>query len=152
MLTQHHPRELRAIKTRFDLLVRTVGGLQAASAALNNYPTSRLSEAASVNVADRWPRVDHVAELEALAQRPLVTAHLAALAGFGLAAHAPAPGCPQASLLHVIQAAGEMVASVAAALADGRVTPAERAQLGPVLDAVEVRLVRARAALAAGAA
>lgn len=146
MTPQHHPRELIALKTRFRVLVDAVGGIEAASVALG-YPASRISEVASPHVADRWPRVDHVAELEALAGQPLVTAQMAALAGCALAPREAPEGGSEAALLGALGAAGGLVRGIAAALADGTICARERAQLGTLLDQMAGEVAQARAAL-----
>jgi hypothetical protein len=150
-IPQHHPRDLVALKTAFRLLIDAVGGLEAAHA-VTGYPVSRLSEAASPNHADRWPRLDHVAELEAVAGRPLVTAVLAQLAGCTLDAAPRQPGTPGAALVGVVRHAGDVVSCAAAAMSDGRICEAERAELGRQLAALDRAVTHARAVLAGPAA
>jgi hypothetical protein len=147
MTTRHHPRDLRALKALFGELVHRVGGVDAASAALE-YSKSHLSEAASLRLPGS-PRVDHVAELEAIAGEPLVTAHLARLAGCLLLPQATETGCPHQSIAAVLRGSGELGASVAAALSDGALDRAEADLLVGALDTLLHAATQARARLAA---
>lgn len=145
--THHHPRDLVALKTGFGLLIRAVGGLEAAHAAVG-YPTGRLSEAASPRHADRWPRVDHVAELEGIAGAPLLTQHLARLAGCTLLPLPRVDGSAGEALAGVLRGAGELGARTAAALADGTLCDAERRDLSQQLDTLARAVAHAQAVLA----
>lgn len=147
-IPQHHPRDLVALKTSFRLLIDAVGGLEAAHA-VTGYPTSRLSEAASPNHLDRWPRLDHVAELEAVAGRPIVSAVLAQLAGHTLQAATAQPGTPGEALVGVVRQAGDVVSAAAQAMSDGRICEAERAALRDQLGLLDRAVARAAAVLAA---
>jgi len=150
-IPQHHPRDLVALKTAFRLLIDAVGGLEAAHA-VTGYPVSRLSEAASPHHADRWPRLDHVAELEAVAGRPLVTAMLAQLAGCTVEAAPRQPGSLGAALVGVVQHCGDVVSGAATAMSDGRISAAELADIGRQLAALDRAVAHARAMLARPAA
>lgn len=143
---QHHPAALRGLKVAFGQLVKDVGGAEAANA-VTGYPAPRFSEAASLHNLDRWPRVDIVAELEAIAPRPLVTATMARLAGCSLLPLAPA-GATTAAILASLETAGRFVTGAAAAMADGQVSDAERARLAELLGALRQAASRAEAALA----
>lgn len=146
-MTQHHPRDLIALKTAFRLLVQGVGGGEAAGAALR-YRPSHLSEAASPHCQDRWPRVDHIAELEALAGEPFVTAQLARLSGCTLLPMPRARGEEGAALAAVLSSAGELGARTVAALSDGALNEAERADLVARLGALKRAAAHAEALLA----
>ena len=127
MPRQHNPGDYAGLKTGFRVLVQQVGGLEAASA-VTGYPVSRLAEAYSLT-SDRMPRVDHVADLEAIAPAPLVTFHLARLCGHILVPLRGRGGVAGEALATVIRDAGALGAEVVAAMADGRLSGAERAQL-----------------------
>lgn len=147
-IPQHHPRDLVALKTAFRLLIDAVGGMEAAHA-VTGYPTSRLSEAASPHHADRWPRLDHVAELEAVAQRPVVTAVLAYMAGHVVQPQRSAPGSAGEVLLGVMTQAGGVVSTAAEAMADGSISARERLALREQLARLAADVDRAQAVLAA---
>jgi hypothetical protein len=148
-MRQLHPRETLALKTAFRLLCDQVGGVDAAAMALS-YPKSHLSDAASPHHPDRSPRVDHVAELEALGGEPLVTATLARLAGHELRPREDAlAGCARGSLLAVVAEAGGALRQVAEAMADGAICGAERAALAAQLDSLARAVSAAQSALAA---
>jgi hypothetical protein len=138
---------LAALKTRFGGLLKRVGGVDAAAAALG-YGKGHLSEAASLHHADRAPRVDHVAELEALAGEPLVTQHLAAMAGFTLLPIASLQGEAGSALAQVLQGAGDLGGRTALALADGKISDAERAELLDGLQTLARAVAQAQAVLA----
>ena len=147
-IPQHHPRDLVALKTAFRLLIDAVGGMEAAHC-VTGYPTSRLSEAASPHHADRWPRLDHVAELEAVAGRPIVTAVLAHLAGQALQPQRSAPGSAGQVLVGVVKQAGSVVSTAAEAMSDGNITGRERSALREQLARLAADVDRAQAVLAA---
>lgn len=143
--------EHRSLKTAFALLIRDVGGVEAAAAA-TGYSIGRLSEAASLNNPSRWPRMDHVAMLEAIAPQPHGSAALARLCRRELR-DLPAPtGCVHDALVASLGAAGGVVQQIAAAMADGEISQAERAALQAQLSATIQDLMRAQALLAQGAA
>lgn len=144
---QHQPAELVALKVAFGLLVRDVGGLEAAHA-VTGYPVSRLSEAASLHHRDRWPRVDVVAALEALAPDPRVTATLARLSGHVLLPVPRMAGDHAEALAAVFRKFGDLGARTALALADGKVSDAERGELAEALDNAARAIAHARAVLA----
>ena len=129
------PPDLAAFKTLFDALIRRVGGVHAAAAALG-YQPSHLSEAASLHRPDRAPRVDHVATLEAIAGEPLVTAHLARLHGAALAEETRDTGCPVEAVAATLRSGGEVGGQLAAALADGAMDAAETRRVLAAVDAL----------------
>lgn len=148
-MTRHHQREHRALQALFGELLDRVGGVHAAAAALH-YPASHLSEAANLAQPGRGPRADHVAELEAIAGEPLVTAQLARMAGCTLLPLPHAEGNDGAALAAVLRNAGELGGQVAAALSDGRLSAEERAALVAGCDTLGRAVAHARAVLAAG--
>jgi hypothetical protein len=146
-MMHHHPRDLRALKTGLGLLIRDVGGLEAA-ASVTGYSHGRLSEAASVHNEARWPRVDHVAELEAVAGQPRVTFHLARLPGCTLLPMPVAHGDCGMAIGAVLRTAGEFGGRAAEAMADGRLDDAERAALVERLAALKRAVAHAEAVIA----
>ena len=136
----------RALKVGFGLLIDDVGGLEAARA-VTGHSTGRLSEAASVNILDRWPRVDHVLMLEKIAGKPRVTEHLARLLGYGLLPIIPLEGDQGEALAAVMRSAGELGARTMTALADGKLSDEERATLCADLDVLGRAVAHARSLL-----
>lgn len=122
-------RDILGIKTGFRLLVESVGGLEAASAALGGYPTGRIAEA-YLPANNRAPRADHVAILEAIGGTPFVTAALARLSGHVLATQAGQGGGCETRAVHLAMARmGEAIGCFHVAVCDGDLDPAERAEL-----------------------
>jgi hypothetical protein len=148
-ITQHHPRDLVGLKTSFDLLIASVGGGLPASAVLGGYSPGRLSEAASPHNAERWPRVDHIAELERVARRPIVTEVLAQLSGHTLQPIGAGAGTAGEALLGVVRGAGQVVSTAAEAMGDGAISPRERLALREQLAGLARDVDRALAVLAA---
>lgn len=142
------PSELRAIKSAGRTLVDQLGGFAAAEAFLG-YPAGHLSSALSLQHMQGAPRVDHILALERHAEAPLVTrlmvaAHRCAMAPL------PAPAASREHALgHVMREMGELLAQHGAALADGVVTPAERAAMHVQAGELARRLASFQAALAA---
>lgn len=148
----HHPRDLLALKTGFRQLLDAVGGQVAASSVLGGYPHGRLSEAASVHNDERWPRLDHVAELEAVADhQPYVTSVLARLAGCTLLPLPRQHGSEAHALADVLRGAGDLGGRTATALADGGIDAAERADLLAGLARLARGVAHAQAVLASAA-
>lgn len=115
-----------ALKARWRELVRLAGGPSQA-AALTRGCQSRISEAAAPHLMDRFPALDQVADLEAETGDPVVTRHLAATAGFDLSPRGADPGSnPHHMLARVTIECADVQAALAAALADGRISEAER--------------------------
>lgn len=140
-----HPREYLALKTAYRTLVEGVGGVDAASAVLAGYAPGRIAEAYSLNRADRMPRLDHVADLEAVAGNPTVTFHLARLAGYTLLPVNPSGGPVGAAMARIAETAGQVMAEAMRALADGSIDPAERAALRSRLAQLGVAVAQAEA-------
>lgn len=128
MIRQLHGQEYAALKVAFGLLVREVGGVVAAEHA-TGYPASHLSEAASLSKPERMPRIDHVADLERLAGRPLATVHLARLAGHLLVPMPDARGAEAEAVAGVLRGAGELGGRFAQAMGDGALDDGERAAM-----------------------
>jgi hypothetical protein len=138
---------LRALKTGFFTLIERAGRFDAAATYLG-FSVSKLSEAASPNQPARFPRVDHVAQLERLVGEPLVTAQLARLSGFHLVPREADGGAPVAAMARLLQANGSMLSSTGAALEDGVIGDAERMALLRDMEAMRRCLDAGIAALA----
>jgi len=143
----------RSIKAAFGLLLKDVGGVDAASALLDGYGKGHLSQAASP-FHDSAPRVDHVLALEEMAQRPRVTQILALALRMRLVPMPDASGIPGAALAEVLDGAGELGRRAMLALADGELTEAERAglveqlaELGRAVEQAQSVIAGPRAAL-----
>ena len=117
-----------AFKSLALALIEAAGGLHAAAAATRVGKTSLGNY--QHRFVDQFMPVDVVARLEALAPEPLITAELARRAGYVLVPVAPALG----GALHIEMArlgakVGVVFSAYAEALRDGRVTPAEAAEM-----------------------
>lgn len=144
---EHHPSDYAALRTAWRVLVKAAGGLEVASS-VTGAAVSRLHAGYDPNQADRFARVDHVADLEAVAATPLVTFHLARLAGCTLLPLPRAAGQDGAVLADVLRGAGELGGRVAAAMGDGALDDAERAALVEQLGALSRAVAHAQAVLA----
>lgn len=148
MMRQHHARDYAAMKTALRALVDRVGGVEAASSVLGGYPTSRISEAMSLHHPERMLRVDLVADLEAVAGQPLVSAVVARLNGCVLLPMPAATGDAGLAVGAVLRGAGEVGARAAEAMADGTLTDAERGALADRLGELARAVAHAQAVLA----
>lgn len=118
------------LKALFRDLLTACGGLKRC-AALLGHPDSHLSASAAAHVTDRWPRLDHVIDLEADCGQPIVTQFLADRHGMDLMPRtgtAPAASTVQ-HLSKLARETGEVIAQMAAAVADGEVSNSERAAI-----------------------
>jgi hypothetical protein len=119
----------RMIKVRFGELLAEIGGAREASA-FCRVNHSILSGYASLSPADaeRFPPIDVVRDLEAVAGKPLVTMHLAVEAG-GAFVEVPAAEATGADLLTLLAAqsreSSELTNALCLGLADGRLCAAE---------------------------
>lgn len=114
-----------ALKTAVGVLIKELGGLDAAASCVRVGPTN-LSEYQSRNRADRHIPVDVVLDLEAIAQKPIVTAALARALGYRLVRiEAPASADVVAPVMRVSRDAGELAAQLMAALADQTIDATE---------------------------
>ncbi len=143
-----HPRDYAALKTATRGLVDSLGGVEAASTVLSGYSIGRISEAMSLHHPDRLLRLDLVADLEAVAPQPLVSATMARLAGCVLLPLPKRAGSESDALAAVLRGAGVVGGRVADALGDGRITDAERGRLAEDLDALARAVAHAQAVLA----
>lgn len=120
------PLELKAY---FRDLVEACGGTKRAAEKVGGH-ASHISEAMAAHVTDRWPRLDHVAILEADCCLPIVTRHLADTLGFELSQR---DSRSTGDLPHVFATAMKEMAEVqvayVTAVANHHVDAAERAEL-----------------------
>ena len=113
-----HARHIAA-KAFFRDLLDACGGPKRCQA-ITSHPDSHLSAMGAAHVVDRWPRLDHVIDLEQDCGHPIVTRYLADLLGFELV---PREGRAAGDLPHVFANAMKDMAEVQVAYA------AERAEL-----------------------
>ena len=122
-------KEHLAAKAFFRDLMDLCGGPKRCSR-LTGHPDSHLSAAGSVHYEDRWPRIDHVIDLESECGNPVLTRFLADLQGFDLE---PRDGRLSSDLPHTIAAMfkeiADVITTVSASQADGRVDIVERAAI-----------------------
>lgn len=118
------------LKAAFRDLVALTGGVTRA-AGITGQGASHLCEAGAPH-SDRFPRADHIADLEAECGQPVVTRTLADMAGFDLVPRHVSAATPRSVHEHIARVIIEfsgVTASTVAALADGLITEAERLQI-----------------------
>lgn len=120
--------ERRALKTVFHVLVKRVGGVEAAAAGSRCNKTN-IAAGYDQEAMDRFPALDVVADLERAAGAPVVTKQLAAMHGLALVHVEPTKGCAISAIASVGQKAGEFFAAFALAMDDGVITENERPKL-----------------------
>ena len=135
-----------ALKTTFRALINRLGGYEAAAAACERSP-SRLHGYADPTALDRFVPVDVLAELESCAGVPLVTAALARASGFMLVRQAAPGPCGVRAVGEALGAIAPLLGNMAAALLDHHISPAERAQMLPQLEAAASAIATAHATL-----
>ncbi|MDE1904987.1 MAG: hypothetical protein KGH75_00870 [Rhodospirillales bacterium] len=122
-----------SLKSAFRVLVRAVGGVDAA-AACSRAGRSLISEYQTFE-SERFPPVDVVLDIEEIAGSPEVTAAMARALGFRLVPAEPrAEGELCAALARIGRDCGEIFAAAAHVLSGGGVSAAERAELVRDLD------------------
>lgn len=138
-----------ALKTAVAVLLRRVGGLEAAASA-TRVGVSKLSEYQSRRMEDRHMPVDVVADLEAVAEEPLVTAALARLAGYTLVKiEGATTGDVVTPVQRVTRDAGELAAQLMEAIADQHISAGEGDGLLAVMQRMRGSLDEGMSALAA---
>lgn len=138
MARQHAAQGYAGLKTGTRLLLRDLGGIDAA-AACSRVGRSLWSDYARPH-SDRFIPVDVVIDAEAIAGTPHVTAAMARAQGYELVPLLARPrGELGDALARISTGVGALFATVAAAFSDGALTAAERDALARDLDAV-VRL------------
>jgi hypothetical protein len=123
------PEQHRSLKTLFRALLARCGGLDAAASCVR-VGRSQLANYTDMH-SDQFAPLDVVAELEAVAGEPLVTAELARRASHLLVpAVADCDGPLAASMAHLAREMGEVFAAYATAMGnDGRVSAVEADQI-----------------------
>ena len=140
--------EARVFSTLARALTDRVGGLDAA-AAVTRVGRSQLGNYASLHDGQTMP-VDVVADLEAVAGEPLITAELARRAGYLLVPLTPADDGPLAERMARLAAeVGQAFSAYAAAVADGHTTAEEEAHIARELTDIIAASQRALATLTA---
>lgn len=150
MPQQREPAAYRRLKTAWKALVQDLGGVEATAAATR---AGRTLASDYGNVAsDRYVPVDIILDAEIIAGTPHVTAALAALQGYALVPRQADPAAQIATLLAAVgRESGEVFASAAVALADGKLTSAEALSLVGELADLERAAATAIASLRATA-
>lgn len=119
------------IKAACRKLVDRAGGPQQV-ARLTRANQGHISSAISPNELERFMAIDQVADLEAEIGDPLVTRHLAEMAGFNLEAKTPLPDEPMPILqhfAHVVSECSDVQRELASRLADGSLDDRDRAMV-----------------------
>ena len=120
------------LKTATALLIRSVGGLEAAASVCRS-PVTRLSDFQNPHKPDTIP-ADVVADLECVAAQPIVTAVMATLAGHALIPlDIPGEGSEISAIAEVGRDASLVFAEWANAMRDGALDAKERAALADSL-------------------
>ena len=141
------PESYAALKTAFRVLVARVGGVDAA-ASVTRVGKSAIADYYNLDKPESFAPADVIADLEAVAREPFVTATLARLSGCRLAgggeATAPAGRSLTQAVAGVIGQIGAVTSAVGQALLDGQVTPDEAPAL---IDALSAHVREMEAAL-----
>jgi hypothetical protein len=118
------PLELKAF---YRDLVMASGGPKRAAGLVGAQP-SHISEAMAPHTLDRWPRLDHVALLEADCGQPIVTAVLADRMGYALQAVSGqgAHSSPLLQLSRIVSEVRDVECGILVAMQDGQLSAAER--------------------------
>lgn len=135
-----------AMKTATRRLVQRVGGIEAA-ATVCRYAKSAIAETYDPQRMDRTMPIDVVADLEAVAEAPLVTEVLARLSGHALMPIGQAGGLEAQAIAEVGRRASDVFAAWASAHADAQVTDAERQRVAGELLQLQRACMQAVAAL-----
>lgn len=124
MIHQRLPLELKAY---FRDLVTACGGPKRA-AEITGGQASHISEAMAAHHPERWPRLDHVAMLEAECGQPILTAVLADRSGYALQAVSTvgAQGSPLGHLSRIVSEVRDVECGILNAMQDGQLSAAER--------------------------
>lgn len=128
MARHHAARAYNGLKAGTRLLIDDVGGIDAAASA-SRVSRSLWSEYASPG-SPRFAPVDVILDVEAIGGTPRVTAALARSLGYALTLVEPRDrGAVADQLAQLARTAGDVLSNGYAALADGVLTDAERAEL-----------------------
>lgn len=132
------PQTMRALKTLFRAIVDRVGGCDAA-AACSRPGRSQIASYYDMT-SEAFAPVDVVADLEAAAMEPLITAELARRAGYALVpVDAQGSGELPSSMAAFGREVAEVFATYAEAMADGKLERCEAEHLQrQLLDVIRV--------------
>lgn len=147
MTHRHHAaQEYSGLKAATRLLIRDLGGIDAAAAG-TRVGRSLMSDYGNPT-SDRFIPVDVLLDIEAIGGTPRLTAALARSQGYELCPVVPRErGALGEALARISVGVGSLFSTVAASFADGVLTDVERADLARDLDEV-IRLAgEARALL-----
>ena len=118
-------RDMEAVKRASFALAAKAGGIAQAAASVG-IAASRLSEACSIHHSDRWLNLLNIAELEVVADDPVVTRALASISGFDLVPQQAGPHMDLHQQLALLsRQAGGLTAGLAEALGDGKIDAKE---------------------------
>lgn len=147
MTNRHHAaQEYSGLKAATRLLIRDLGGVDAA-AACSRVGRSLMSDYGNPG-SDRFIPVDVILDTEAIGGAPRVTAALARSQGYELCPVVPRErGALGEALARISVGVGSLFSTVAASFADGVLSDAERAELAQNLDEVIRLSAEARALL-----
>jgi hypothetical protein len=127
-MTLRPPVELKAY---YRDLVTACGGPKRSADIVGGHQ-SHISEAMAPHCPDRWPRLDHIALLEAECGQPIMTAALAERAGYAIEQVAAAPRGQKSVSQHlhaIVSEFQDVEIGMISAMADGRIDAAERRDL-----------------------
>ena len=145
-------REYLTIKQATHDLIDACGGVIEAARHCRS-TASRLSEAASPYSESRFAACDQIADLERLSGQPIVTRHLAGLAGYDLVSRETRPATRQTVLEHlsqVIRETADVSATIARGMADGSLDAAERREIIREIDEAVRELLDLKTDMAPG--
>ena len=145
--TSDHDRA--ALKGACDRAVKRAGGVTAL-ANLTRVKVAALSKYGNGCEPDHFMPLDVAADADMVAGAPVILSALAAIEGFAVVSlPSPVPpGGPTTGMVgNLIKESGEVSAAVLAAMADGTITPNERAAIATEIDEALTALWRIRAAL-----
>lgn len=128
-MRQFAPVEYAAVKTTTQMLVQSLGGVDAA-AGVTRVGRSQLSDYGLLT-SDKFCPVDVLMDMEHVAATPVITSMLARIAGFSLVRILPARAKNElaALLARIGKDTGDLFATAAHALGHKTPTPVERRNL-----------------------
>lgn len=129
-------RDYLRLKAAWRLLLNVAGGgKHVIEEKITRGSESRLSEAGAPNCMDRFPFLDQIFDLELDTGNPVVTKALADLHGYDLVQReAGQPLGIHAHFSRIVREAAELQTRMADAMADEKLTDAEKAELIKELD------------------
>lgn len=139
-----------AIKNAVRRALRQAGGGLRELAGLTRLSAAQLSRFGDLN-SDQWVPLDVALDLDSLAGEPVITRALAELLGYDLVPSTAvvAQGRLMEHLAGLARESGDVMASISMALADGKLTPNELAQIEANLADLDAQVQAARATVRA---